>query len=46
VTIIPFVIFLGITALIYFGFPTRGSRSKHNESPALKSGPYPKGETF
>jgi hypothetical protein len=46
VTIIPFVIFLGITALIYFGFPTRGSRSKHNESPAFKSGSYPKGETF
>ena len=46
VTIIPFVIFLVITALIYFGLPIRTSRSKVNKTRAFNSGAYPRGETL
>ena len=46
VTIIPFVIFLGITALIYFGLPTRGNRSDAHERNAFSSGAYPEGENL
>jgi hypothetical protein len=46
VTIIPFIIFLAITALIYFGLPTRGNRAKVNKTTAFSSGGYAEGETM
>src|SRR5688572_10594699 len=43
VTTIPFVIFLGITALIYFGLPTRRNYSNASQSTDFASGVYPEG---
>jgi len=38
VTIIPFVVLLGITALIYFGIPTGQHLSKARQTAVLKPG--------
>ena len=46
VTLIPFVIFLGITALIYFRFPALPKRSKASQQSAFSSGAYVKGGTL
>jgi hypothetical protein len=46
VTIIPFVIFLGITAFIYFGPPIRRSPANGSESNEFASGVCPNGEVL
>lgn len=45
ITFIPFAVFLGITALIYFGIPTVSIRSRTTKRAAVSSRPYAKGET-
>ena len=44
ITVIPFILFLGITALIYFGIPSMGDNSRHTNATATRSSVYSEGE--